>query len=145
MAGAPWGHVRLTARLVTLLNIQLKGCRAVSSDLRVRIGTRYAYPDVVVVCGEPRLTDELPEPAQSNASRRGDVRSTVAIDKGYKFSAYHEIGSLVEYWIIDYEDRRALQCIKSQVGWDVRIHGEKSTLRSQRLGVEIFLDDVFAI
>jgi|SRR5690606_2530278 Uma2 family endonuclease len=61
MAGAPWGHVRLTARLVTLLNIQLKGCRAVSSDLRVRIGTRYAYPDVVVVCGEPRLTDELPE------------------------------------------------------------------------------------
>src|SRR5215207_435671 len=61
MAGASYSHNVVRDNLAALLNFGLKGgpCRSVSSDQRVKVSRTglYTYPDIVIVCGEPKLED----------------------------------------------------------------------------------------
>ena len=77
MAGASFAHNFITFDTAIHLNNQLMDteCQIASTgDLRVKVvqTASYFYPDIVVVCGEPRAEDNvfdtLPE---SNAYRRG--------------------------------------------------------------------------
>ena len=63
MAGASREHCLLSANLLAILHLQLRtrSCEIYTSDMRVRV-TRtglFTYPDVTVVCGEPRFTDDV--------------------------------------------------------------------------------------
>jgi Uma2 family endonuclease len=67
----------------------------------------HAYPDVVVVCGEPKLVD-----------RRNDILlnptviievlspSTEAYDRGFKFHQYQLVESLQEYGLVSRTEAR---------------------------------------
>jgi len=59
MAGGTPNHNRITINLASMLNAQFQAgpCEAFASDLRVQVerDIHYAYPDVAVVCGEPKL------------------------------------------------------------------------------------------
>jgi Uma2 family endonuclease len=61
MARASWAHNLLVAHLLRDIGQQLRGkpCEVYPSDMRVRVSSTglYTYPDVVAVCGEPRLLD----------------------------------------------------------------------------------------
>src|SRR4051794_38114109 len=60
MAGASENHNTLTANALITLGAQLQGtpCRPWSNDMRVRLSAEvFAYPDVVIVCGERRWDD----------------------------------------------------------------------------------------
>src|SRR4051794_27902251 len=61
MAGASFAHVRMVSRILVQLAHQMLGgpCEALSNDLRLHVPATglYTYPDLVVVCGEPRLID----------------------------------------------------------------------------------------
>lgn len=103
MAGATWAHNVVASNFERHLSRQLPArCRTVHSVQRVRIGTRYAYPDVVVVCGEPRLTNERPE-SLLNPTLLVEVlsESTSRIDTGDKLDAYRHIDTLQEYRIVE--------------------------------------------
>jgi Uma2 family endonuclease len=60
--GASEEHNNLATTLTFLLYGQLRGgsCRVYSSDMRVHIAAtgNYVYPDITVVCGEPRFVEE---------------------------------------------------------------------------------------
>ena len=62
MSGASFAHNFITVNIATSLNIQLMEgeCRVATSDMRVKVTQidSYFYPDVVVVCGEPRAEDD---------------------------------------------------------------------------------------
>lgn len=62
MSGASRNHNRITISLAATLHLQLKRkpCEAFVNDLRVKISPTglYTYPDIVVVCGEPRFEDQ---------------------------------------------------------------------------------------
>src|SRR5215218_1727533 len=62
MAGASLEHNRVSKNLSGELYSRLKGgpCESFASDLRVRIDRTglYCYPDLVIVCGEPRFAEE---------------------------------------------------------------------------------------
>ena len=62
MSGGSMRHVELQGNIYGELRDALRGsnCRALRSDLRVRVIPRrmYAYPDVTVVCGKPLLADD---------------------------------------------------------------------------------------
>jgi Uma2 family endonuclease len=62
MAGASWGHTLIKDNLAAETRGQLKAgpCRVGTSDLRVKITATelYTYPDIVVVCDEPRFEDD---------------------------------------------------------------------------------------
>lgn len=62
MSGASFKHNIIEDNLRVLVGSFLKGkkCRSFGSNLRIHIpqNTLYTYPDILIVCGEPKLADE---------------------------------------------------------------------------------------
>src|SRR5882672_6913779 len=62
MTGASRKHNLIAVNILRELSQQLKGkpCEVYPSEMRVKVAASglYTYPDVVVVCGEPRFEDD---------------------------------------------------------------------------------------
>jgi Uma2 family endonuclease len=105
MSGASFKHNVIVANVVSELVQQLKGrpCRALPSDIKVRMpdSRKFFYPDVSVVCGEPQFHDERAD-VILNPTLIVEVlsESTAAFDRGEKFQAYQQMGTLQEYLLI---------------------------------------------
>jgi Uma2 family endonuclease len=90
---------------------QLRGrpCEAYIGDMRVKVNTSggYTYPDVVVVCGEPRFEDEHVD-TLLNPTLIVEVLSpsTERYDRGRKLEHYRRIPSLAEYVLVAQDARR---------------------------------------
>ena len=114
MAGASANHNLIVLNAGASLREQLKKkpCRVYPSDLRLRIETTslYTYPDLSVVCGEPKLetngVDVLLNPVVL-VEVLSD--STEAYDRGKKFEHYRTIPSLKHYVLIA-QDRHSIDC-----------------------------------
>lgn len=98
-------HVLLVTNLVGELGLQLKAgpCNVYSSALRVRTAPTglYTYPDVIVLCEEPRFSDDQ-EDTLRNPALIIEVlsESTKDYDRGDKFEQYRTIDSFVEYLLV---------------------------------------------
>ena len=110
-ADASFRHVIITTNLGAELGNALKRRPGTvgTSALRVRVapGGLYAYPDVVVVGGEPRFTDRL-EDTLMNPTLLIEVLSpsTEAYDRGFKSAQYRTIESLQEYALVSQSEPR---------------------------------------
>ena len=101
MAGESLEHSTINANLTGMLYGQLRGkpCRTLSPNMKVLSGeyrkgqTRglFSYPDVTVVCGEPKFLDERRD-VLLNPSLIIEVLSpgTEAFDRGEKFRRYRQ-------------------------------------------------------
>jgi Uma2 family endonuclease len=104
-AGASRSHNLIVGNVTGELRAQLRGrpCEVYPADMRVKVSETglYAYPDVVVVCGEPRFEDEHLD-TLLNPTVIVDVLSpsTEAYDRGEKFAQYRKLASLREYVLI---------------------------------------------
>src|SRR5438045_1159769 len=60
MSGGTMEHAQLAANVIIALGAALRGrpCRVLTTDMSVRGDARFSYPDVSVVCGEPRFFDK---------------------------------------------------------------------------------------
>ena len=102
-------HTRIKGNLERETGRQLEDgpCSVYSSDLRVKVTTTglYTYPDLVVVCGEPELKDEVHD-TLLNPRVIVEVLSdsTEKYDRGTKFSHYWKLPSLQEYVLVS-QDR----------------------------------------
>ena len=110
-SGASLAHNRLVANLVAAVHAQLKGgpCFALPSDMRIRVPETglYTYPDVSVVCGEPKLEDSHKDILLNPIvliEVFGD--STEGYDRGRKFEHYRRIASLQEYMLVSQSEPR---------------------------------------
>ncbi|MXV73336.1 Uma2 family endonuclease [Candidatus Poribacteria bacterium] len=109
MSGASRAHNLITGNILTDLNNQLveRECVTFISKMRVKARpiTSYFYPDVTVVCDEPRFEDDVFD-TLLNPTVVVEVlsRSTATYDKGEKFEAYKQIMSLQEYILVS-QDR----------------------------------------
>jgi Uma2 family endonuclease len=105
MTGATAPHNRITGAVYAALRARLRGkpCEAFIADIRVQIGggRRYVYPDVAVVCGEPRFMDGTLD-TLVNPVLIVEVLSptTEAYDRGEKFLHYRSIEFLQEYVLV---------------------------------------------
>lgn len=105
MAGAREAHNLIVPQTSAQLVQQLRGrpCRVYSNDMRVRVSATglYTYPDLVVVCGDPRFLDEQRD-TLLNPTLVVEVLSptTEAYDRGRKFEHYRSLESLKEYLLI---------------------------------------------
>jgi len=104
MGGASPSHAAITFNLYVQVGTQLKPpCRGFSNDMKVQTSYTglYAYPDLIVVCGEPVFRD-----------KRGDVLlnpkvifevlspSTEIYDRTEKFFRYQMLESFTDYVLI---------------------------------------------
>lgn len=111
MAGESNEHADITVNLVVELGSQLKGtpCRVWTKDSKVLSGPAirsyksikglFSYPDIVVVCGEPRFLDDHRD-VLLNPTLIIEVLSpsTESFDRGEKFWRYRtHLASLTDY------------------------------------------------
>lgn len=107
MAGATTEHNRIKENLSIQIGYALIGqpCQSFSSDFRVHIpkNSLYAYPDLIVVCGEIDLVAGADVDTMLNPVVLIEVlsKSTGGYDKADKFALYRDIPALREYITVD--------------------------------------------
>jgi Uma2 family endonuclease len=144
MAGGTIEHSALAVALTAALDRQLRGgpCRVFNSDLRVRVEASglATYPDVSIVCGEPRLDPDGKRTTLLNPTVLVEVLSdaTEEYDRTTKFAHYRSIPTLREYVIVSQRERL--------VEVFVRPDGDGEWARKQaRIGERLQLSSVKAI
>lgn len=111
MSGASLAHNSITVDITVQLSNQLMEgeCQVFAGDMRVRTAptVSYYYPDVIVVCGEPRFEDDTFD-TLLNPILVVEVLSpsTAAFDRGEKFEHYKQIASLQEYILVSQNNVR---------------------------------------
>jgi Uma2 family endonuclease len=122
MSGASWHHNLVKDNLAAEVRQQLRDgpCRVVTSDLRVKVDATglYTYPDIVVVCEEPRFEDNVHDTLQ-NPRVVIEVLSdsTEKYDRGKKFSHYQRVASLQEYVLIAQDEPVVERYLRQSAGW----------------------------
>jgi Uma2 family endonuclease len=148
MTGASIAHNWVVANLAGELHSRLRGsrCRSAQSDMRVKVSpSRYVYPDVVVVCGEPRLEDEVLD-TLLNPTLVIEVlsHSTEHYDRSDKFEHYLAIDTLQEYVLVSQQQARIDRFARVGDDWaGTLFEGLGSSLSLPSIGCEIPLRDIY--
>lgn len=122
MPGASFAHNLITNNISGELRTRLKGsaCAAFANDMRIGIPTAksYFYPDVGVVCEEPRFEDDVFD-TLLNPIVVVEVLSpsTEAYDRGEKFAHYRQLASLQEYVLVSQDQIRVDHYRRQEKQW----------------------------
>lgn len=127
MAGSEPENVEIADNLTGIFRRLFQGrpCRSFSSDLRVRAkaGELWTYPDLTIVCGEPKFDATSRPRSLLNPQVIFEVLSpsTEAFDRGEKFSRYQLIESLADYVLVSTDKIRIGHFTRqNQGGWSFR-------------------------
>lgn len=142
MVGASRYHVLIAGALHAALRTHLRGgpCRAYISDMKVRVGDDFYYPDVLVSCTAgghdyyetaPVLIVEVLSP------------STETRDRLEKCLAYQRLDSLKEYVLIAQDKVRAEVHRRIEGGWEVERFDERDVLRLESVDMTIPLTEIY--
>ena len=149
MSGASFAHNFITVNIATSLNIQLMEgeCRVATSDMRVKVTQidSYFYPDVVVVCGEPRAEDDTFD-TLLNPTLIVEVLSpsTEGYDRGEKFEHYQQIASLKDYILISQDEVHVEYYYCQENEWlQTEFQGLEDVLSLLSIGCELRLSDIY--
>ncbi|MGI8742909.1 MAG: Uma2 family endonuclease [Bryobacteraceae bacterium] len=149
MAGPSPRHGVIVMNLGGELRAALKGrpCQVFTTDLRLQISTRrYAYPDVIVVCGKPKFA-EADKNTLLNPQLIIEVlsESTEKYDRGLKFGYYRSLPSLQEYLLVSQDSKVVEHYVRgADGGWTFQATeglGTRITLAS--LNIELPLDEIY--
>ena len=133
MPGASRMHNLITVNISSGFHRQLmdRNCEVYVNDMRVKVSKRgiYTYPDVVVVCDEPRFEDDHVD-TLLNPTVIVEVLSpsTEDYDRNGKFSSYQTIETLQEYILVSQDDVRVEQHVRQNEKWELRIFSSLNDL-----------------
>lgn len=152
MAGASRWHSMIVANLVRALGNSLldSPCRVFSNDLRLQVAETglFAYPDVMVACGEPRFLDEGQDTLLDPVLIVEVLSPSAAdYDRGGKFAHYRSIPSLVDYLTVS-QDRahveRSTRVQDVENRWILdEIHGLDGSVRLDSVGCSLDLVEIY--
>jgi Uma2 family endonuclease len=144
MVGCTARHNLIASAMLSNVRAHLKGseCRVFMSDMKVRAGNAFYYPDVVVSCrpiapkavylSEPVLIVEVLS------------ETTEARDRLEKWIAYRSLASLREYVLLA-QDRPAIDVYRrTQDGWVEINFGEAEDLELTSIELKLPLSELYA-
>jgi Uma2 family endonuclease len=150
MAGGSERHNLISSNTLGELwsNLRGKNCRTYNSDMRVKAepNSLHTYPDVSVVCGEPRFaagrSDTIVNPILIAEILSP---STEKYDRSQKFELYRAINGFEHYLIIDQARVYVEYHHKiSPSKWEMEIFEERTqTFKIEGLGIEISLTNLY--
>lgn len=151
LSGASFAHTVITMNMAAGLHTRLrdKPCTVHSADLKVRVEATglHAYPDVVVVCGEPRFVIAERD-VIANPLLLVEVlsESTEKWDRGAKFGHYRRLPSLMEVLFVSQSEARIEQYVRQPDDrWLLlEVHGLAGILSLPSLGCDLPLAEVYA-
>lgn len=116
MAGASANHERISSNVSRKFGNHLEGspCESFGSDMKVKVGSKFFYPDVIVDC----QFDESQPYYSDNPVIIVEVlsKSTRRIDETTKRFSYMNIPGLQEYVLIE-QDIVDIEVIRRSEGW----------------------------
>ena len=149
MSGASFAHNFITMNTANQLYNQLIGgeCQVAASDMRVKVAQAesYFYPDVVVVCGEPRAEDDAFD-TLLNPTLIVEILSpsTETYDRGEKFEHYQQIVSLQEYILVSQDKIHVEHYRREETEWlRTEFRGLEEVLSLLSIGCDLRLQDVY--
>jgi len=143
MAGASRNHERIAGNVFGELRnfLKKKPCEPFRSDLKIKTGSRFFYPDVMVVCDEQSQHDYYTDSpvivveVLSKASRR--------VDETTKRIAYQSIPSLKEYVLIEQDFVDVEVCRKSE-GWVSNHYFMGDSVQFDAIGLTLTVEEIYA-
>lgn len=149
MSGASREHNLIAGNMHGELRTQLRGrpCETYMGDMRVRANATslFSYPDVAVVCGEPRFLDSDVD-TLLNPTVVVEVLSpsTEAYDRGRKFAHYRRIASLREYILIAQDEVLVERHARRGEEWVLAAFSNlDDVLRLESIGCAVSLRDIY--
>ncbi|MBI3653505.1 MAG: Uma2 family endonuclease [Acidobacteria bacterium] len=150
MAGASEEHNLIAGNIFASLHSQVRkhGCRAYTSDMRIDMSKKglYAYPDVVVVCGESKFSDKHKDNL-INPKVIIEVlsKSTEAKDRGFKFMRYRKLDSFVEYLLVSQDKVNVEHYVRqSDNRWIMtEISSLEDTIKLSSIQCELKMSDIY--
>jgi Uma2 family endonuclease len=150
MAGASYEHTLAKDNLAREAGNQLlkTPCRVLTSDMRVKVEATglYTYPDIAIVCDEPRFEDAVFD-TLLNPRVLVEVLSdsTEKYDRGAKFGHYRQIPSLQEYVLVAQDQPLVERYVRQPDGsWLLTVFQELSqTFAFTSVPARIALADIY--
>ena len=147
MAGGSPDHAGLAAACIGILRGQLaQGCRAFTSDLRVRIAATglTTYPDVAVICGQTLRTPADPL-AVANPVLLVEITSpsTEDYDRGEKLRHYKSLPSLREVLFVSHRVPQLTLHRRGDTDWAVTTAETGAVLELSSVGARIAVDELY--
>ena len=143
MAGASASHNRISLNVATLFNVHLDGkpCQPYMSDMKVKVGTKYFYPDVLVECSG--LADDSHVTEKPTLIVEVLSKSTRRMDETTKRIAYTQIDSLLEYVLIE-QDFVDIEIIRRRTGWQSERFYLGDSLTFESIALTLTVEDIYA-
>jgi len=149
MSGSSYAHVLISRNLSFALHGVIgRRCEVLTNDLRLRISPKglYTYPDIVVVCGEPKFADDQKDTLLNPALIIEILSpSTEAHDRGFKAAQYRTIESLQEHALVSQTEPR-VELFRRHSGGDWLFSestGIESTCRFASVDCAVALADIY--
>ena len=149
MPGASREHNLITMNIANQLYNQLldREYEVYASDMRVRTHqpASYTYPDVIVVCDEPRFEDDEFD-TLLNPVIVVEVLSpsTEAYDRNEKFSLYKQLTSLQEYLLVAQDRVQVEQHHRQGTDWRLdEFHVFEDVLLLNSIDCKLSLHDIY--
>lgn len=142
MSGASNNHNLIAMNVSGEFRNHLKGqpCRSYMSDMQVKVGSKYFYPDVMVDCtelsGDSRYT-EAPTILVEVLSK-----STRRTDKNVKRMAYTQLDSLEEYVLIE-QDAVEIEVMRRSAGWQPQYYYLGDDIFFESIGLTLAVEDIY--
>jgi Uma2 family endonuclease len=143
MVGASEPHNLIAGNLFVALHTHLRGsdCRVFMSDMKVRVGEAFYYPDVMVTCDKaddhvyykirPVLIVEVASP------------TTEPRDSLEKCAAYQSLPSLKEYLLVA-QDRLEIRIYRRiPEGWELESYFQGDRLRLASVDLDLPVEAVY--
>ncbi len=142
MSDAKAAHNRIASNINRQFGNHLMGkpCETFTADMKVKVGSQYFYPDVLVDCsslGDDDLFTESPTILVEVLSR-----STRKRDETTKRVAYLHIPTLEEYVLIE-QDFVDIEVVRKSEGWQPKHYflGDEVTFESINLTLKV--EDIY--
>ena len=147
MPGGSYEHSQIMMNIGVALRPRLraKSCFPHGSDLKIRIGAAFFYPDFSVVCGAPEFFDGRDD-VILNPVLVGEVlsKSTEDYDRGGKFARYRQIETLQTYLTIAQDRPEVVLYERQESRWVLTeyVHLTESVELSS-LGISLSLAEIY--
>jgi Uma2 family endonuclease len=150
MSGGSYQHFQIIGNITAELHAKLKKqpCAVGSSDLRLRVSPDglYTYPDVIVICGDPKFADDQHD-TLLNPALIVEVLSpsAEAYDRGFKSAQYRTVESLEEYALVSQSEPRVEVFRRQSGGWLLsEAVGFEAVCHFESLDCALPLADIYA-
>ena len=143
MAGATSVHnlICLNMAGITKDSSKSKSCKTYVADVKIKVGTKYFYPDVMVDCsGEMHNKSLFSEKPSLIIEVLSD--STRKFDETTKFNAYKNIESLQEYVLIE-QDFMKIQVHRRSDNWHSQAYYSGEEVRFESLGLALPIETLY--